>query len=127
MKLPELRITGLMVNRKIIHGTLITLSLVAALVLFYLGDISWFGSGKPGGGFFAGQAYHELCLLLMTGPVIYAAIIFRIKGGIIVSLAASLAILPHTINFSPYSDPFYRLVTFAFISMLLNSREKLEK
>jgi signal transduction histidine kinase len=135
MKLPEMRTTRLIINREIRHGILITLSLTAAILLFYLGDISWLGSRELDGGFFAGQAYHELCLLLLAGPVIYAAIIFRIKGGIIISLAASAAILPHTFRFSPYSDPLYRLATFTFVSMLLagfigsqlNSREKLEK
>lgn len=125
----------MLTKREIKHGILVTLLLAAVTLLCYLGDISWFNFGRLGNEFFAGQAYHELCLLLLTGPVIYASIIFRIKGGIIASLVIAAAILPDAFFFSPYSDPFYRLITFTFISMLmagfigsqLNNRERFEK
>jgi signal transduction histidine kinase len=122
-------------HKKTLHAILIALSLLVTVLLFYLGDVSWLGSGKLSGGFWSGQAYHELSLLLLIGPVIYASIIFRVRGGIIASLVSSLAILPHAFFFSPYPDPFFRLITFAVIGVLLagfigsqlNSRTRLEK
>jgi len=98
---------------------IIVLLALLAVILYYLGDLSWLGSSRLEGGFFVGQAYHELCLLAFFGPIIWAAFTFRIRGGIIVSLLESLAILPHSFYFSPYPDPLFRLATFTIISMLL--------
>ncbi len=122
-------------SRKLGHAVLISSWITIASLLYYLGDLSWLGRGRIEWHFLSGQAYHELCLLLLTGPVIYAASAFRIKGGIVVSLLASAAITPRAFLFSPDPDPFFRLVTFAVLTLLLaaliggqlNSRERLEK
>ncbi len=112
---------------------LISLLSLLAVLLFYVGDVPWLGLGRLQGSFIGGQGYHELCLLLLVGPVVLAAFIFRIKGGVIVSVVESLAVFPHTLYFSPYPDPLFRLGTFTIISLLLsgligrglNSREEL--
>jgi signal transduction histidine kinase len=113
----------------------IALLSLLAVILYYLGDLSWLGSSQLEGGFFASQAYHELCLLAFIGPVIWAAFTFRIRGGVVVSISESLAILPHSFYFSPYSDPLFRLAAFTIISMLLaaligrelNNKDELQK
>jgi len=114
---------------------LIVLLTLLAVILYYVGDLSWLGSSQLEGGFFGGQAYHELCLVAFFGPVVWAAFAFRIRGGIIISISESLAILPHSFYFSPYPDPLFRLTAFAVISMLLagligrelNNKEELQK
>lgn len=106
-----------------------------AVFLFYLSHLPWLGSLGLNGDFFASLAYHEICYILFAGPVIYAAVVFRVKGGIMISLIASLAILPDAFLFSPEADPFFRLTTFTIINILLagfignqlNSREQLAK
>jgi signal transduction histidine kinase len=108
---------------------------VAALLLLYLGDFPWLGSAYFRSGFLAGQAYNEICLLLLLGPVVYAATVFRIKGGLAAALAESAAVVPHAIYYSPYLDPFFRLGAFTLVSVLiagfigreLNLREALEE
>jgi signal transduction histidine kinase len=115
-------------------GLILTLS-TGAVFLFYIGDLDWLGSTHDADSFLAGQGYHELCLLLLIGPIVYAAIVFRIRGGIGISIGASLAILPHAFYFTPYPDPFFRLATFAIISILvagfigreLNTKEELRR
>lgn len=122
-------------NRNVKHGILITVSLGATACLYYLGDLSWLGSSGLSRGFLASQAFHEICLLLLAGPVIYATIIFRIRGGVVVALVSSAIVMPHILHFSPYSDPVYRLITFLIINLLmagvignqLNSRQRLER
>jgi signal transduction histidine kinase len=114
---------------------LIVLLTLLAVILYYLGDLSWLGSSQLEGSFFGGQAYHELCLVAFFGPVVWAAFAFRIRGGITVSILESLAILPHSFYFSPYPDPLFRLAAFAVISVLLagligrelNNKEELQK
>ena len=99
-------------HKKSGHVILITFSLLVAVLVYYLGDVSWPGSGRLPVSFLTGQAYHELALLLLIGPIIYAAIIFRVRGGILVSLLSSLVLIPQALLFSPYPDPFFRLITF---------------
>jgi signal transduction histidine kinase len=117
------------------HAVLIILWITLTSLIYYLGDVSWLGKTYLTWHFLSGQAYNEFCLLLLTLPVIYAAFIFRIKGGIIASLLASAAITPHAFLFSPNLDPFFRLITFAILTLLLaalignrlNSQERLQK
>jgi signal transduction histidine kinase len=114
---------------------LIVLLTLLAVILYYLGDLSWLGSSQLEGSFFGSQAYHELCLVAFFGPVVWAAFAFRIRGGIIISILESLAILPHSFYFSPYPDPLFRLAAFTVISVLLagligrelNNKEELQK
>jgi signal transduction histidine kinase len=117
------------------HFILILVWLIAAVLLFYVGDVSWLGAGKLTGSFWTGQGYRELSLLLLLGPVVYAAIVFRVRGGLITALVASLAILPYAFYFSPEPDPLFRLIAFAIIALLLggfigtqrNDRARLER
>jgi signal transduction histidine kinase len=117
------------------HIGLISILALVAVLLSYIGDVDWLGAPDLGNGFLAGQAYHELCLLALVGPVVYAAFILRISGAIALSIAESLAILPHALHFSPYPDPIFRLAAFTVISVLLatligrelNLRDELEE
>jgi two-component system NarL family sensor kinase len=117
------------------HFVLIVLWLAAAVILFYVPDVSWLAGGKLNGGFWKGQGFRELSLLLLLGPVIYAAVVFRVRGGLATALVASVAILPYAFLFSPETDPLFRLIAFAIIALLLggfiglqlNNQERLEK
>ncbi len=120
---------------KVRHLVIIVLWLAAAALLFYANDVSWLGAGRLHGSFWTGQGYRELSLLLLLGPVIYAAVIFRVRGGIITAVVASLAILPYAFVFSSETDPLFRLAAFIIIALLLggfiglqlNNQARLEK
>ena len=66
---------------------------------------------------------HDLHRTLFFIPVIYAALVFRVRGSLIASLAFLCIVLPRALMFSPYPDPLLRpllFVTFAaLISLLL--------
>lgn len=102
------------------HLVLIPSLAIVAVLFFYVGDVPWLGSHGDVEGFLASQGYHELCLLVLMGPIVYAAVIFKTRVGIIVSIVASLAILPHAVHYSPYPDPFFRLAAFAIIIILVS-------
>jgi signal transduction histidine kinase len=110
---------GHVMRRKAGHIAAIVLSALVVVLLLYLGDLPWLSPPWPSPDVLAGQAYNELCLLLFTGPVVYAAIVFRVRGGVILSLAVSAAVLPHALLFSPYPDPLFRLATFLIVTVLL--------
>jgi len=121
-------------RNKAIHFCIITILSIAVILLYYLGDIQGFGPTSSGS-FLGGQAYHEICILLLAPVLVYAAVIFRMKGAIAISLIVPGAILPHALLFSPYPDPIYREASLAaislllggFIANLLNTRERIEK
>ena len=101
------------------HLCLIILWLAAAALFFYARDVSWLGEGRLHGSFWTGQGYRELSLLILLGPVIYAAVIFRVWGGLAAALAASFAIMPYAFVFSSEADPLFRLGAFSIIALLL--------
>jgi hypothetical protein len=88
------------------HLGLIALLLLIGVLLYYMGDLSWLGGGSLKNGFLAGQAYHELCLLVITASVVYATIIFRLRGAITASITGSAVLTPHALFFSTYQEPF---------------------
>jgi len=65
---------------------------------------------------------HDLHRTLFFIPVIYAALVFRVRGSLIASLAFLCIVLPRALMFSPYPDPLLRpllFVTFAALASLL--------
>jgi len=66
---------------------------------------------------------HDLHRTLFFIPIIYAALVFRVRGSLIVSFAFLCVVLPRALLFSSYPDPLVRpllFVTFAvFISLLM--------
>ncbi len=105
--------------KKTLHLVLIVLWLVAAAFLFYVADVSWLGGGQLHGGFWTGQGHWDLSLVLLLGPVIYAAVIFRTRGGLVTAIVASLSIVPYVFLFSSEPDALFRVITFAIIALLL--------
>jgi two-component system sensor histidine kinase DegS len=123
-------------RNRISHFVFITILVLLVITLYYLGDIrAIWPSGIVSTGFLQSQAYHELCLLLSAPALIYAAVIFRIRGAVAVTFAISAAIMPHALLFSPYPDPLFRELSFTAISLLLgvfignllNNKERLAR
>lgn len=78
---------------------------------------------------------HDLHRALFLIPTIYAAVVFRMRGGLIVSFAFLCVILPRALIFSPYPHPLVRAIVFfipatlfsLLISALLDQIETTEK
>jgi len=72
-------------------------------------------------GFFT--SVHDLHRTLFFIPIVYAALVFRVRGSLIASFVFLGVVLPRALLFSPYPEPLLRpllFVTFAaFISLLL--------
>ena len=63
---------------------------------------------------------HDLHRALFFIPIIYAAVVFRMSGGLIVSFAFLCVILPRALLFSPYPRPLVRAIVFFVLAVLLS-------
>ena len=84
-------------------------------LLYYFGElIDFAGSTAVQRDFFYGV--HDVHRVLFILPIVYAAHQFRIKGSLIVTVAAFLVFLPRAIMVSPFSDPILRPVLFTIVA-----------
>jgi signal transduction histidine kinase len=94
----------------------IVLSLfVICTLLYYFGElIDYAGWSSLRRDFFYGV--HDVHRLFFLAPIIYAGHSFRVKGALIVTLAALLAFLPRILIVTPYPDPMLRTVIFTVVA-----------
>jgi|GEM_PF-336177 len=59
---------------------------------------------------------HDVQRLFFFAPIIYAGYVYRIKGAVIVTIAALITFLPRAIITSPFPDPVLRAVLFALVA-----------
>ncbi|MDD4873874.1 MAG: ATP-binding protein [Dehalococcoidales bacterium] len=112
----------------------------AIAALFVIGIFSYYVAQTPisnwplfNTSYFTGV--HDLQRTLFFIPIVYAAVVFRMRGGLIASLAFLCIVLPRALIYSPYPDPLLRALLFVgfatFISLLialqLNSMEQERK
>lgn len=69
-------------------------------------------------GFFTDAFPHDLHRVLFLVPVIYAALLFRVRGALSASLVFLVIVLPRTL-YSPYADPLVRPLIFVLFTALL--------
>jgi signal transduction histidine kinase len=91
---------------------ILLLLLIVCSVFYYLGEIVTF-SGAPKS-FFNGV--HDVHRLLFMAPIIYSGYFFRIRGALIVTLAALAVFLPRAFYISPFPDPVLRPVLFCIVA-----------
>jgi signal transduction histidine kinase len=60
--------------------------------------------------FFTGV--HDIHRTLFFIPIVYAALIFRVRGSLITSFAFLCVVLPRAFLYSPYADPLIRAILF---------------
>ena len=70
------------------------------------------------GSFFTDAFPHDLHRTLFLIPVIYAALTFRVRGGLGASFVFLCVVLPRTF-YSPYTDPLVRPLLFVLFTALL--------
>jgi signal transduction histidine kinase len=67
--------------------------------------------------FFTG--IHDVNRVMFIIPIIYAALVFRVLGSLIVSFIFLIVVMPRALFFSSYPDPLYRAVIFVLFSALV--------
>ncbi len=64
---------------------------------------------------------HDIHRLFFLAPIIYAGYSSRVKGAVIVTVAAFIAFLPRAFVISPFPDPIIRTVLFTIIAGVMGS------
>lgn len=64
---------------------------------------------------------HDLQRTLFFIPATYAAIVYRVRGAIAVSLIFLAVVIPRALLLSPYPDPLFRAVLFCIVAFLVSS------
>jgi len=100
------------------HLWIIASLFTISTVLYYAEQLHLVRWVPPAEGFFT--TVHDLHRVLFFIPIIYAAVVFRMRGGLIVSFAFLCVILPRALLFSPYPYPLLRSIIF-FVSAVLLS------
>ena len=59
---------------------------------------------------------HDTHRLFFIVPIVYAGHSFRVKGALIVTLAALIVFLPRAFIISPFPDPMLRIVLFTIVA-----------
>jgi signal transduction histidine kinase len=75
-------------------------------------DISFFRLS-----FFTG--IHDVNRVIFLIPIIYAAIVFRVRGSVITSSIFLAVVLPRALFISTYPNPSYRAIAFVIVSALV--------
>ncbi len=64
---------------------------------------------------------HDVHRTLFFIPIIYAALVFRVRGSLIASLAFLCVVLPRALLFSPYPDPLLRPILFVIFAAIIST------
>jgi signal transduction histidine kinase len=98
--------------------------IIAALMAFgtlnyYIDQIPLVNTAPFNYSFF--MSVHDLHRTLFFIPIIYAALVFRIRGGLIASFAFLCVVLPRALLFSPYPDPLIRPILFVVFATIIST------
>jgi signal transduction histidine kinase len=69
------------------------------------------------GDFFTG--IHDINRVLFLLPLLYTALVYRIRGSVIFTVVFFIIIMPRGLWFSTFPNPLYRAITFVIISGLI--------
>jgi len=123
-----------MIGHRKKHFIIIIVSLFLELLFLYSGYFPWFESLRAFRDFSRGPAHYEISLLLFTGIIVYASVIFRVKTGVILAVFVMIALIPHQVLklheiplFRPISFGVAAILTAALIGTILNRRDQLKE
>ncbi len=86
--------------------------------LYYVDQTPLAGISPFNSNFFTGV--HDAIRTLFLIPIIYAALLFRLRGSLIASFAFFVVVLPRALLYSPYPEPLLRPLLFVFLSALVS-------
>jgi signal transduction histidine kinase len=101
------------------HFWIILCLFVALTVLYYLDHLLAISGRSQGIGFFGGV--HDLHRTFVLVPIIYAALVFRLSGCLIASVAFLCIVLPRAFYVSPYPNPLLRPLISVVSSFLIGA------
>ncbi|TRZ52105.1 MAG: hypothetical protein D4S01_03480, partial [Dehalococcoidia bacterium] len=103
------------------HLWIITALMALGTVIYYIDQTPLVSVPPFNYSFFT--SVHDLHRTLFFIPIIYAALVFRVRGSLIASFVFLGVVLPRALLFSPYPDPLLRpllLVALAtFVTLLI--------
>ena len=103
------------------HSFHILLSLFAiSTLVYYFGELTNLAALEPFRLRFF-YTVHDIHRLFFLAPIIYAGYIFRVRGAVIVTIAAFIAFLPRAFIVSPYPDSVLRAVLFTMAAGVIGS------
>jgi signal transduction histidine kinase len=100
------------------HVWIIAVLMALGTFMYYVDQTPLANLAPFSSSFFAGV--HDVHRIIFLIPTIYAALLFRVRGSLITSLAFLCVVLPRALLFSPYSDPLARPLLFVTASTLLS-------
>lgn len=112
------------------HLWLITALIVLGIFTYYVDQTALAYIPPFNHSFFTGV--HDLHRTLFFIPIIYAALVFRVRGSLATSFVFLCVILPRALLFSPYPNPLLRSLIFiisaALVSLLVATQlNRIEK
>jgi signal transduction histidine kinase len=115
------------------HLWIIVFIILLETFVYYVDQSPWKDIPPLDNAFFS--SVHDLHRLLYLIPIVYAAIVFRVRGSLISSFILLCVILPRGLLFSPYPDPLLRALIFVtaatlvglLVAIQLNRAEKEEE
>lgn len=102
-----------------IWWAVIAVAFVAAAAYYYWADVFFLPAPERWRPFLGSLAHHEMGFVLFALPVVLAAVHFYVRGALIVALAATLTLVPHAVSYTSSPDPWFRVASFAAITLLL--------
>jgi len=86
--------------------------------LYYVDQTPLAGISPFNTSFFSGV--HDIHRTLFLIPVVYSALVFRVRGSLIISSVFLCVVLPRALLFSPYPDPLLRPLFFVSLAVLIS-------
>ncbi|MEX2599196.1 MAG: sensor histidine kinase [Dehalococcoidia bacterium] len=110
---------------------LTAVGLLFASLFFYWADVSFLPSPAAWNQEPWAFVYHEIGIALFAVPIVYAAVKFRLRGAVVATACTAAVVLPHVVAFTTYPTPFSELFSLfvlgTLVSIVLNSRERVQK
>jgi len=109
-----------MKKRRTYRLFILPLLLVLCTLFYYFGELAdWAAWDSLRKEFF--YSVHDIHRLLFLAPILYAGYYGRVKGAIIVTLAALVIFLPRALFISPYPDPLVRMILFTIVAGVIGA------
>jgi signal transduction histidine kinase len=99
------------------HLLILTALMVLCIFQYYIDQTPLANTAFFSNSFFTGV--HDINRVLFLIPIIYAALVFRVRGSLITSLIFLVVVLPRALLISPYPDPVLRALVFVAFSALI--------
>jgi len=91
------------------------LLILFCVLFYYFGElVEWARWNAMRASFYYGV--HDIHRLLFLAPIIYAGYTAKVRGAIIVTLAAFIIFLPRAFFISPFPDPLLRMIVFTIFA-----------